>query len=365
MPFRTDDLMRTFGGGRAGLRRPSDFTPLPFQGYTAQTQMELMPQQLQPHGGFRGGEQQLIGGEQEPDFLDKIGKAFSQFSKALATPGFQNMLAKMGMSLAAPGSMQERVGAAVAGVTAGQQQQAYLSKLLSGEPVTAQDVMGLTPEQLQQGRALQLTQERQAATRAYQEGIVEKYETPEERAEREQAGILLRAATRAPAAEKAPTVTKIPVGVGEEAGGYLTPDPTSPTGYTWTELGRGRKPEELREVPPGQQQGLYFRMHGELVKEVTRDMPEPDRMEQTAEGIIPIWASRELREEFAQKLTLLIAREQLAGRLSTPWMGVSSAAVIDQIVRSYKAKEAVLSKEELQREKRRVTAELRKIGVKP
>jgi hypothetical protein len=152
-------------------------------------------------GGNRGGnttQPEMIGRQGGEGFFTQIGKAFGQLGKALETPGFRETLARIGGSIAAPGSWQQRLGGETATVNREQAQmgasQNVLAKVLSGQQLTAADFQGLTPEQSAQVTQLSMEKARNEAVAQYYQGSLAAQGTPESRAEEERRNMLLQQA---------------------------------------------------------------------------------------------------------------------------------------------------------------------------
>jgi hypothetical protein len=294
-------------------------------------------------GGNRGGstaQPEMIGRQGGEGFFTQIGKAFGQLGKALETPGFRETLARIGGSIAAPGSWQQRLGGETATVNREQAQmgasQNVLAKVLSGQQLTAADFQGLTPEQSAQVTQLSMEKARNEAVAQYYQGSLAAQGTPESRAEEERRNMLLQQALEEGAPQKVGAVVG-PSGVDretlykiDESGNFIPISSGTTTRSTGGEGG----------MTVGQQENLFFRMDRSIINEVSRNMPEPDRFFETVDenGIkhmAPVWNSPELQAEFQKKYEEKVAREQKAGRLPVPWMGVDFRVLEKQAAENF------------------------------
>lgn len=124
-------------------------------------------------------------GEKDTLF-DRLSKAFKSYSNAVKTPGFADVLAKIGAATAGEGTIQQGL-AGVAMSTANQRAYSnYVNKLIAGETPTQADLAPLTSDQITQGRQMLENKQkiaiqqqeantaaaRQAASQKYMEGQV-------------------------------------------------------------------------------------------------------------------------------------------------------------------------------------------------
>jgi hypothetical protein len=150
----------------------------------------------------------------EGEQISMLGKALSSFGKALETPGFRQMLGQIGTAIGGQGSTAERLGTASAQINQQmideqrQQQQArVLETVMQGGTPSFEDLQNLDPQTQNQilGTVLQRQQSesrlaidearlglQQLQGEAYRKQV-ERMETPEERARREQSNIALQA----------------------------------------------------------------------------------------------------------------------------------------------------------------------------
>ncbi len=134
-----------------------------------------------PAGGLQEFKRSISGqsieGEQEPTMqeveeIGAISKALGSFSNALKTPGFQRTLAQLGMSLSIPGRASHTLNKAFLEQQTAQQTQGLLQKTLAGKPISAQDVVGVSPEMQQYATTAQLQQQRtEAQTKVAEETL--------------------------------------------------------------------------------------------------------------------------------------------------------------------------------------------------
>lgn len=124
-------------------------------------------------------------GEKDTLF-DRLSKAFKSYSNAVKTPGFADVLAKIGAATAGEGTIQQGL-AGVAMSTANQRAYSnYVNKLMAGETPTQADLAPLTSDQITQGRQMLENKQKiaiqqqeantaaasQAASQTYMEGQV-------------------------------------------------------------------------------------------------------------------------------------------------------------------------------------------------
>src|SRR4030067_1529027 len=152
-------------------------------------------------GGVRGKstmQPEMIGRQGGEGVFTQIGKAFNQLGKALETPGFRETLARIGGSIAAPGSWQQRLGGETAAINKEQAQmgasQNVMAKVLGGQQLTAADFQGLTPEQSAQVTQLSMERARNEAVAQYYQGSLTAQGTPESGAEEERRNMILQQA---------------------------------------------------------------------------------------------------------------------------------------------------------------------------
>jgi len=283
-----------------------------------------LPTPVSQEDVMRNAPTQIGAAQQNQSFFSQIGKAFGQLGKALETPGFRETLARIGGSIANPGTWQARLGEQVAGINQmqvqSQRMQRYLAKLMSNESVTANDVQGMTSEQIAQANQLATSAKNQQALSQYYQGSVAAQGTPQERGIESRKELLLRQALEEGAPQKVGAVVG-PSGVNEETLFMFDPNTREFIPISSGTTTRGTSGD--RGITPGQQQNLYFRYHSNLIKEVEREMPKADSFYEGQFGPQPVWNSPTLQEEFKNKLALKIRREQQAGNLPIPWMGVT------------------------------------------
>ena len=199
----------------------------------AQPQLITQPQQQLPQVP---DEQQ-----QQAGFLSNIGKAFSNFSKALATPGFGEVFfGNIAQALGGQDTWQGRLGGVLGQLGAARGQGNVSKKLQAGQPTSQWENMFITPEmRLEQQKAdvygglagAQAGTMQPWQSKAVQDIMsdLEKNATDIEREKIQALSKLLNP----------PTMQNAPVGEGIEAAVY--PQFNQETGqYEWKEYGKGR-----------------------------------------------------------------------------------------------------------------------------
>ena len=200
-----------------------------------QTQQQLITQPQQQLPQVPADQQQQAG------FMSNIGKAFSNFSKALATPGFGEVFfGNIAQALGGQDTWQGRLGGVLGQLGAARGQGNVSKKLQAGQPTSQWENMFITPEmRLEQQKAdvygglagAQAGTMQPWQSKAVQDIMsdLEKNATDIEREKIQALSKLLNP----------PTMQNAPVGEGIEAAVY--PQFNQETGqYEWKEYGRGQ-----------------------------------------------------------------------------------------------------------------------------